>query len=158
MRGRSISSALFTREAAAVWFPVTVTVATCLRLFFGQPGEHKEPQRRVLSGAGAVLRARQSGLVLDDVARHRRHDAHAEPPPSHPWDPGGALDCRADPCARRLLQLIYRWLQLVMCVKSTLQVLTVCTGLHKCAYCIEYIWTLYARHWQCSWRRHVTVR
>jgi len=84
MRGRSISSALFTREAAAVWFPVTVTVATCLRLFFGQPGEHKEPQRRVLSGAGAVLRARQSGLVLDDVARHRRHDAHAEPPPSHP--------------------------------------------------------------------------
>ena len=55
-----------------------------------QPWEHQEPQRRLLPGTRAIVRAWQSGVVLHSVTRGRGHEQDAQPCSSRQRNPGGA--------------------------------------------------------------------
>jgi len=57
-----------------------------------QSGVDSEPQRCVLPDAGAVVRARQPGVVLSAAAVDRSHEQDAEQDPRRPRDPGDAAE------------------------------------------------------------------
>jgi len=60
------------------------SVESCCNLCLFQPGVNPEPQRCVLPDAGAVVRSRQSGVVLGPAAVDGRYEQDADQNPRRP--------------------------------------------------------------------------